>query len=202
MVNLKARGIPEPVAIFALRDAAIEFCRSSGIITEVLPPITLVSGTAEYTYKLLPASTSMQGIRVAEAWVNNNPIRPITISDLAAENGNWTNLSGTPTNYFQPEEGVLRLFRIPNAAGTLTVRAVTAPRYSATEIHDTLGGQWWRAVVAGALAYLMNIPGEPFSNPEGAAANAAEFAKFIDEATLAAYKGNTKARVRTRSRNF
>lgn len=201
-VNLKARGVPEPIAIFALRDAAIDFCRKSGILTEVLPPITIVPGTAEYQYQLLSTSRSMQGLRVSEAWINDSEVFPITPSDLAAENGNWSTLSGTPTNYIQPEEGSLRLFRIPNAAGTLTVRAVVAPRYDATEISDVLGYQWWQAVVSGALAYLMSVPGEPFSNPEGAAANGAAFAKFIDEAALAAYKGNTKARVRIRSHNF
>lgn len=199
-VNLKARGVPEPVAIFALREAAIDFCRKSGILTEVLPPITLVPGTAEY--QLLTASPSTQGLRVSEAWLDGNEIYPTTPSDLAAENGDWTTLAGTPTSYVQLAEGSLRLFRIPNAAGTLTVRAVIAPGTASTEAPDALIGQWWRAIVSGALAYLMNISGESFSDQEGALVNSAAFAGFVDEAKLAAYRGHTKARIRTRPHTF
>lgn len=45
---LMAPLVPQPVALFALREAAISFCRQTKVVTEILPAISIVAGTSSY----------------------------------------------------------------------------------------------------------------------------------------------------------
>ena len=201
-MRIMAPLVPEPVATFAMREAAIEFCRETKIVAEILPNITVVAGTSSYSLATTATPTQTRGVSARTVWLDGKELPPITASELEEDGTDWTDDTGTPTHYTQLTEGTLRLYPTPTAAGVLRVRAATAPTTAATEVDNALGDRWWKALVAGALAHIFGIPGQPFSNPDLAALHSMNFAALADDAKLAAYKGYTKARIRTRAHNF
>lgn len=200
--RLMAPLLPEPVATFALREAAIEFCRQTEVVTEVLPSISVAIGDATYSLATTADPTNTRGVAALNVWLDGAELTPITASELAEEFGDWTDDTGAPTRYMQFTEGELRLYPIPTAVGTLTVRAATAPTTGATTVDNVLADRWWKAVVAGALLSVYNIPDQPFTKPDQVPLQAAIFSGFVDEAKGKAYKGYTKARRRTRAHSF
>lgn len=201
LVNVKAKMVPEPLALFVLRDAAAEFCRQTGIVTEILPDITLVAGTAEYP--LVSATPDYyRGVKALDVWLDGAEITPRTASQLKDSFGNWTPHTGVPRHYTQLTEGTLRLYPVPEAAGTLVVRAATAPALTATHIDDALADRWWKAIVAGALSALFDMEDEPFYKPDASAKQLGIFNAYVDEAKHAASVGYTRARLRTTAHRY
>jgi hypothetical protein len=199
--QLMAPLVPQPVALFALREAAIAFCRQTGIVTEILPPIVAMVGVA--TYAMVPTdSAQMRVVKANAVWADGKAIAPITASELEEDGIDWTVETGSILRYMQMTEGVLRLYKIPEATANISVRASTAPTVTATSVDDALADRWWPALVAGALAQVLMIPEKPFSNPQAAVAHEAAFNGLVSEAKMVAYKGYTKARIRTRAHNF
>lgn len=199
---VKAPMVPQPLAIFALREAAALFCRETALIKETLPAITLVPGTAEYA---MPTSTpsSTRAVKVLEAWVDDREITPITAAEIKeSTSGNWTAHTGSVLHYLQEREDKILLYKIPEATGSLVVRAAIGPSLTATSVDDMLVDRYWRAIVAGALAELFETPGETFSNPERAAVQQGIFMDYVGEAKLKAAKGFGTAKKRVKAHNF
>jgi hypothetical protein len=199
-LRIMAPLVPEPVAVFAIREAAIDFCRMTKIVTEILPVISTSIGVASYTMST-STPTETRTIEAREVWVGGREIDPVTASDLADE-GDWPTKTGSILSYMQETEGVIRPYRIPDAVVDITIRAATAPTVAATVIDDALADRWWKAIVAAALARIYAIPDQPFTNPEYAMVSGAAVMQYVDEAKLVAHKGYTRARSRTKARFF
>lgn len=190
-----APGASQPLMERALLDAAIEFCRDSRVISEELDGIAVTADSRTATL------ASTEGTRVVHAlrvWFDDAELYSVAPGDLT---GDWMAHTGTPVGYYMETEDTVRLYPIPSANGTLKARAATAPAHDADEVADALADRWLDAILAGALARILLVPGQPFSSPEGAQAALGSFYAAASRARLEHAKGQT-GRPRTASRFF
>ena len=152
-------GCPEPMALQALVDSAIEFCERSLVIRHTLDGFSSVPGTRDYE---LDAPLQQRIARVISVTYDGQAVYavpPQMPGELAQV--------GTPRSYSTRFDGaamVLELYPTPDAAGTLVVQVATSPIQGATLLEDELTQRWFDAVLAGASTRLMVTPNQPFTN--------------------------------------
>lgn len=193
-------GVPEPVAINALRKAAIEFCDRSRVWVIDHDPIDLIA--EEATYQFSPNNGTVV-IRVEEAWVSGMDITPAARLDVQ-RNANWTSMLGTPKHYLQENTEELILFPKPVSAlsGALTLKVSLKPSRKSTGIEGWLVEKWLDDIVHGAMWKLLEMPSKPWSDGNSALYHKGAFDAAIISAQLAAQKGLGKAPLRTRPQYF
>lgn len=202
-----AFGVPEPMAIQALRFAAIEFCRRTDIVQRILT-VNVVASTQDYA---VAVPTDMVFSRVIDAFWQGNLLKPVAPASVEADTalrgatvGTALLRTGSPQFYFQkgPSDATLSLAPVPDTSltGGLTIKASFVPTMAATQVEDVLFDEWCLTIASGALAYLQNIPGQPFSAPSGAAS--AMFNAGISQAKRVQIFGKLTAPLRVRPQRF
>ncbi len=184
-VAQQVRRCPEPTLIQAYRDAARQFCLESRWLRRTIEPVLTEANVAEYD--LIPGSVNA-GLEVVS-------VRTVTCNNLGGTpQSQWRIYPSDPTLWdpsLQPgapqwfayvPESALQCYPTPNAEYTLTVLACLQPVLDAVEIPDDLVRKWDRQLAAGALAYLYEIPGQAWSNPQMGRANRITFQAAINNA--------------------
>jgi hypothetical protein len=154
-------GCSEPLAQQALVDAAIVFCEESQVIRARLDGFSTVPDQVSYE---LDAPAQQQVARILEVRVDGRPIPMVMAEDV----GMISDAVGRPMACYTDATGsefVLRLFPIPDGVYQVQVSAALRPSRDATSVEDDLFNLWSDALVSGALARLMAVPAQPFSNP-------------------------------------
>ena len=195
-------GCPQPVALQALRDAAIDFCERTMIVRHVTDPVTVRPG--EPTYDIdLPSESAV--VRVLNVWYGGSrlelaPAQTVTAHGAYVIGGDL----GSPTAAYVLEPATVRLFPVPDARQdrALIVQAATKPTRTAKSVAAILFDDWAEAIVGGALARLAVMPGNSFSNPDMAALGASQFLAGVNAAKLEARKGRVVGDVRVIGRTF
>lgn len=159
-------GCPEPLAQQALLDSAIEFSGRSLAVTTTLAAVTLTEGEGSFAVTT-PADTTIA--QVLNLWFDERQIEPASYSNVADPYAQ----PGEP-RYFYGED-INEVFNItlmppPNRTVTdgVVVRAALKPTRTAATVHDILFERYASAIVDGALAILMSINDQPFSNEQKA----------------------------------
>lgn len=187
-------GVPEPVAINAMRKAAIDFCERSRVHV-VDQTITLAAG---YTSHPFEPDNGTVVARVEQAWIDGVDIYPTTRLDLQSANANWATISGTPTNYLQENTEEIILFPKPDSAQTLTLKVALKPSRKSNGIEGWLVEKYLEEIMHGAAWKLLVMVGKPWAEPSAALYHKGAFDDGIQSARLDAQKGHVKAPLRTK----
>lgn len=191
-------GCSEPLAAQAVLDAAITFCEDSLAVREVLDPQTLQAGLDQYE---LSAPSSQEVVRVLNVWVDNQLLRPVPAEqvDYAARQ------DGPPTHYYvlrQDEVLTLQLYPTPITSGVLSAEVALRPTREATQVATDLYTYWLDAVLAGALARLLVLPGASFANPASAVHQMGRLAVLTGRARIEGTRGRLRSSLRISPRSF
>lgn len=193
----RAPGCPQPTALQALLDSALEFCDRTRAIRVTTSPASLVRGQAVY-YLDLPRG--VEPLMYVRAWVGTNLLRvPTQAHRWAVEQHQDDGAEGTPQVMLPDEDGAVRVHPAPDAhwAGRpLVVQLAVRPAHNATDVMDELFTTWRDAVVGGALSRLCSIPNQSYSNPAAAAEGALMFASGVSRARSEANRGMSSGHVR------
>lgn len=202
-------GCPEPTAVQALLDSAIEFCDETVAITTVTEPSALRAGAASYDLDL-PPQTELT--RVVRAWSGKRKLKltqgvkvdtPLVYYNPAGE---FTAPEGPPTIATITETGVVTLYPTPDAATAakelLTVKLATRPTRTATQVDDALYSAWAEAIVAGAMYRLAGMPGTSFSDEVQSVKAHTRYRYFINRARVEANRTSLGGAVAVRSTPF
>lgn len=151
----RAPGCPDEVAIDALRDAAIEWCRGTYMLTAA-QSVTSVGAT------LTPAPGSgLEVIDVPSILIADQsaPVLPLNSPeiDLASADCPACTFTGWP--------GVLTIHPAPSANVVASVVVVTCPTADAEEMPDALWSRHREALIAGAVARVLTDEGVPWAKP-------------------------------------
>lgn len=192
---LHAQGCADIVAINYLRNSAITFCNATQVITEELDAETIDSGTPEV--ELSPSGRS-EVVSIISAYRDGYPLDPISDQELRIKYGNWKNMTGTVSHYTS-KNNIIRLFKIPDSSIELVVTVAIRPTLTATTVDDALMNEWKSAIVSGALAEILMLPGMPFTQPQLADVHRSRFKDWIVSAQGKAVKQTHYAPLRTRS---
>lgn len=202
-------GCSDPMAEQAILTACIDLCDRSSVHQSTssesaqpgqsdydveVPRMATVATVLAVFYrqnKLTAASREMVSNAIA---VRGEPVAGDTIAQ------------GTPQEWFcrDPVTAVVSIYPPPaeTAAGAVTIVAAFKPQRTATQVADFLFDDYADDVAAGAIARLLNVPAQLWTNPVMAKPFADQFNRAVSRASIAARVGLGMSASRVRPRFF
>lgn len=207
MVLPLAPTVPEPVAEFNLRLAAIEFCERTRCWRQI---ITKPINGAKITL-VAPRYAAIHEFEHAD-W-DGIPLSPVQFSDVALED--MTPDQGQPEYISQASPDSVMLYP-PVTTGTLTLSVFLKPRGGQefggnpddpledayNVVPQFLYAQHGEQIAFGALARILAIPQQSFTDTKMAAYYADRFRAAMDAKFSANMRGQQRAPRRTRYHDF
>ncbi len=187
----------DPVTENAIKRAVIEFCSDSWIWHYLPDPIDVVAGQARYPLEN-PIGTDVAA--VLDVQHNTVPLDPRASSWLDREIPGWRVIRKTPKHYTQVDTEEIILAAIPEANLTagLTMTLALQPSQRATEFPGWICNQFIYDLANGAVAKLMLMPGQPWTDLQNGADRRKQFdnAVAIARATAVSALGRAPGRVK------
>jgi hypothetical protein len=182
-----------------------EWCGQTYWLRENIPGQTEANvqqyALGDDTYLEIAAIVDMQGQAFQQSGSNPAPqFWPIGPSDSSQWDPNIA--TGVPSTYQYLPQAQFALFPIPNDIYGLTVTVALQPKEGAQQIPQPPLIKWSNEIEAGALAYLLSIPGQPWSNPAEAARNDRVFRSAIANGKAEVQKAFNVGTQRARPRPF
>lgn len=202
-------GCSDPMALQAIRHALIDFCQSSDLVQRIYS-YDVVAGQDAYVVDV-PDHMNMNRV-LNIGWQGRwlSPIPPDAVPSDVVLLGQPVGLAnpraGDPEAYFQqsPSETTFRLYPIPDTdlAKGLTVKASYSPSQTALSMEDHLFDNWAEEIAAGAIARLLAMPGQQFTNVHAATVYRSQFRDGISDARRLKEQGYTQGSQRVAPRRF
>lgn len=187
-----AMTCPEPVAEAHLRWAAIDFCEA----TRPWRYVDTLTTTGVNPEPIgIPAGSEIH--QIEEAWFDERKLDRVSYVDGSP----YANMGeGMPSVIYQdgPDAVVLS----PTTVGSLRISLFLKPAVNANTLPDFFLSQYAQAIANGALARILMIPDQPFSEPQRAAVFAAAFERAKAKNFRAGSAGQQRAPRRTHARYF
>ena len=151
----------------------------------------------------LPSNTAF--VKGTKAWLNDNPIDPISPDDLDNEfnntdfgwvGANWRTDVNLPTRFYFPDDTTVGLVMPPSQQGVLRIKAALKPSRTSTTFPDWIFNQFVTVIAEGAKAKLMLTPKKPYSDPQMGGVHLNGFNGSIVEARIRMTRGATRAPLR------
>lgn len=174
-----ARQAPNATLIGAYVRAARKFCRESRWFRATATGAT-EAGTRLYNLGSDP-HLEILGLRAASAAV---PAEGKPWGLRIGDTSTWDPNRGQdrPQAYAYVPEGQVALDPVPDGIYTLTCTLVLQPKAGATEIPEELLVKHDQVLQAGALEYLLGLPGMPWTDPQRALLEGRRFQSGISNA--------------------
>lgn len=179
-IALKVRKAPDEILIRALNRAAREFCKQSRWLRMTLQGET-EAGTQLYSMGS-DQDLEIIGLKAVSSTARTGNTRPrgLTVSVPTGWPAGQPN--GAPLRYAYVPEGQIALNPTPDAIYDLLLTIVVQPTLAANSIPSQVLVRWDRVIKAGALGYLLEVPGQPWTNPAEALLKQREFQSGISNA--------------------
>ena len=195
-IRMYAPGVSDPTAYFAIRQAAIEFCER----TRAWRYDDELAVTAEQVDGISTPSNSVI-LDIEGVWFDGTKLKPKSPGTLDTLVPNWRSGATKPTTkpkyVTQTELNTFRL--VPFMAGTVKFSIFLKPSQDATEVPDFMVDQYRETIAHGALARILLIPNQSFTNPEMAAAFGMAFQQKLDGKSTLGIVGQQRAPIRTKA---
>lgn len=194
-------GCPEPLAQQALLDSAIEFSRRSQVVTTQLDPVTVRADVA--TYEFDAPSGQVEVDQVLKVWLDGELLPPAPYEHAVEV---FAAPSSPSYVYGQSIDEVFTLTLLPPPDKTirngLAARVSLRPTRSATQVYDILYDRHAEGIVAGALAALMAVPEQPFTNMPLSQVHAVKARALANNARFDAMHGRVQSSLSVRMKRF
>jgi len=182
-----AAACPEPIMELHVRAAAREFCAATKCWREV---DTLPVRGDEFEVLCVPPHASL--IAIESASFDGRPLGRVAFEDVDPGD------QGQPRGIYQLQPNTISL--TPRGPGKLTVAMFLQPSQDADVLPLFLYDQWGEQIGHGALARILELPEQPYSDPGGALRHRALFERAKDSNFNASVRGQQRAPIRSRSR--
>lgn len=195
-------GAPDPTLDNTIRHAARELCMRTQIWREDLDPMTTVKNRA--TYELESPTDQARIVALITARHHDNRLTPKSAVELNALCPTWRDaVSDTAQHFVSDTPTTLTLYPAPSKTEVRAItelRAALQPTYAATQLPGILLEDHIEAIAHGALARLLRIPKQDWTDYALAGEYAALFRQDIVDAEIRALKGyqNTEVVVEAR----
>lgn len=191
-INVYAPGVAVPTAFMAIRDAANDFCTRTRL-WRFEDSFTVSSNEAEAI--TTPDGSVLLDLELVK--FDGVDLLPKTTAWLDAHERGWREglLTGTPRYITQLDMNTLRL--VPGQAGTVAISAWLKPADDCLDLPDFLGDQFRECIAFGALARILLIPNQPYTNPQMAQTMMGGFEAKVNSLSVAGSRGQQRARTRT-----
>lgn len=194
LVRGRIPGCPEMILENAVRDACIEFCKRTQLLTERVdvdveagePLVTLFPGSELHwdVLDLRRANTRLTPLNRQE----------VIVQDLGLE-------TGQPQYYYLEGDRSLLLLPIPESAETLSALVTLRPKDTAQRVHDVLYSDFREVIAAGARAWVRRNHGE-WSELRLEGQDRQLFENAIHNQNIRRARGGAGVALRVRSHSF
>lgn len=183
-------GCPDPTMEQHVRLAAIEFFRRTLSWREVLESV-LTDGTALVEVE---APSQAQVIKIKSVSVAGQE------TPLVETSHGMELASSSPGSEFAfTHDGrTLSVYPVQSPGVMVSADAALAPSITSTTLPDALAYQHMQDIAHGAIASLKRLPGQPFSDPNGAQDQQALFERRISTIAAKHSRGLMAAKLRSR----
>lgn len=200
-------GVAEMVAENAVRNAVIEFCEKSLILTRDHDPITVKAGVVDYD---LEPPKGYIVVKVMKAWLENQPLDPLApdfVREASVYNrlfSSYQEAPGTPRAYLQKDERSISVWQVPEQDYTngLTLRVALKPSRASDSVESVILEDYAETIASGALYRLMMSAGKPYTNAEMAAVHKGLFQQGINVARQRATHGQVRSTLSVKLRRI
>lgn len=172
------RQAPNATLIGAYIRAARKFCRETRWCRATLAGST-TDGTQAYSLGSDPY-LEVLGLKAVSAQEGSGQPWALTVSNTT----DWPQGAdnGRPRFYSYVPEAQFALHPTPDAVYSLTLTLVLQPKAGTNQLPERLLTKWDQALQAGALAYLLNLPGMPWTDAQQALVQQRLFQSEINNA--------------------
>ncbi|MNY05294.1 hypothetical protein D3C86_1380070 [compost metagenome] len=189
-------GCPEPTAEHAIILAAQRFCESTRLWRDKDTFSILAEDSANTVYA--PAGADF--FEIESARFDNRDLEPISLKDLDYRHPGWREWSSGARFITQIDHGTVMV--VPASAGTLELSTTLRPTEGATQLPDFLAKYYRQAIADGALAEILMLPGQSFTDPSRAMFFSQRFQLELDKLGSKSIKGQQRAKARVRPQFF
>lgn len=202
-------GVSDPMAEQAVVSACIEFCGRSYLVQNT----SWEDAVADQADVDVEVPSMMELVGVLRVFFKDAELKAVSremVSRGHAARGEAipgvTVASGTPSEWFtrDPAEPVVSVYPPPADAAdsVFTLIAAHAPTRAATRVAAVLYDDYAEDIAAGAIARLLMMPAQAFTNPLAATPYLRQFRSAVTAATSRARVGMGPATSRVRSVRF
>lgn len=194
-VDIWAPGCPEPLALDALRNAGIEFCRRTRMWRD---SDSFVVSTPDCEGVCTLSDAQIFEIETVR-WDNSYPLTPKTPAWLNEHYPGWrqdTEGVSAPKYVTQLTPGTVTVY--PRATGSLFLGLILEPSQDATTFPDFMVDSHADALAQAAAGMVLVVPDADWSNPNLGAALVQGWQSRLDRLALVGSKTQLKARLRTK----
>lgn len=205
-VAQKIRKCPTNTLRHAYMRAYRDWCQQTQWLRTNIDGAT-VAGDRQYSLGQAPG-LDIVGIYAMSAWQDTGNGNPQYWSVMKSNSGNWDpNLSinaatTQPVRYAYIPEGQFALDPIPKGVFGLTVTAIVVPSESSVNVPLEPLIKYSNDIEAGALAYLYDIAGQPWTNPGLANKNDRIFTSGVSNGKAEVQRDYNTGSQRARPRAF
>lgn len=194
-----AVGCPDPTAINAVRNAAIDFCTKTKVWQQAQDPVWVSALALPLD---LEADAGMTVVQVRSCKADGLLLSPVTVDYLDATYPNWEDATGTPRFFYQLSGAQVGLYPLPTTSVSLRLRVAVAPTRAAAGIDAEIYQQHLPTLAFGALAALLVLPAAPWADAKLALYYRALYDEGVIAALALAQKSFTRAHSRVLSSPF
>lgn len=190
-----APGCAEPTALAAVIKAAQAFCERTRL-WRANAAISVTPATAN----VVPVPTGAELFEIESARFDGRELKAISLHDLDTLHPRWREMDPGDARWItQSLPGSVQV--VPPSTGTLTLTTLLRPTDAALQLPD-LFSQYTQLIADGALAEILMLPAQPFSDPQRAQFYAVRFDTRTDTLFKRTIQGQQRAPVRARARFF
>lgn len=169
-----AEECPDATMLHHVRQAAIEFFRKTGVWVGALQPLDGDGTTVGFPAQG-PADAKVS--RLLSVMVRRAGHGPERIN-VMSEAGAADQIDGgslTPVAWMGADRGLLYVHPAQQLGATITAEASFKPSEQSASIPDAMFEHYAQDIALGALATLLGVPGQPWTNERAASEKAAAF---------------------------
>lgn len=184
-ISIDVDGVPHPVVVAMLNNAARELCTKSQCWNE-WESLPIESGVNEYTVSTPTATSivrSVQYILMGE----RKALIPENENNILETKRHLIDATGEPECFYMVGEMAIKILPTPSDADigkVMRIKSSFIPTFDAVSLPSEFIERYAEALIAGAKAYLMAMPNKPWSNPTLAAYYKQQFDMLVDRARI------------------
>jgi len=200
-VLTEVAGVTQPVALNAIKQAAIEFCDRAWVwIVDQGPiPVAALANTFDWEP---PSGT--EAVRPMQVWLDKRPLVPKTANELSELYGDFMQAEGSPACFVQnrPDQLIVVPKPVNVQPGEITAKLAVKPTQAATGMESVILSKFRDAICHGAKARLYRMPRKPWSNGPSATYYQGMFDNTVSTGQVAVIRGFAGARARVKAHFF
>lgn len=191
-----APGCPEPTALGKIILAAQAFSERTRLWRD-----SDQFSVTPTSCNVVCAPAGADVFEIESAWLDDYELTPISLADLEHKHPTWRQYSqGSGKWITQVDMDTVMV--VPSTTGTLKLSTILRPSEGAEQLPDFMHKHYSQCIADGALAEILMLPTQPFTDPERAQFFLMRFENKLSELARKSIRGQQRAPVRTRASWF